>query len=471
MPSRSFTYRFEAIDAFSRVADRVTQSVEKMTLKADRLAAKAEKVGTAWKNAGGKLRSTGGDLSVLSVGIFAVGAAALKQAADFEQLGIAYDVLIGDTALAKETFQELTEYATKTPFKLKEVADAGKIMLAFKTPAEDVGDQLRMMGDLAAASGKPLTEFAMIFGKIKAKGKVTMEEVNQLAEKGVSVQSKLAEMTGKSGAEIAKMIAAGQVSAADIQVLLVEMTKEGSQFGGLAAKQAQSLGGIFSTLQGNMDIALAGIGEAISESIDLKGVLTKLSVWVERIAAGIKDFAKEHPGAMKMIIVFIGLVAVLGPLLLIVGQMAIAIGGLISLAGPIAAGFSAVAAAAGALAGFLGMSVGTLLIIPILIAAVIAAAVLLWKNWDTVTAAVGSGIDYVVSKLSFLTEGFDAIKGGFSKLGSLIGIGDEELAVSATSQTNVDINLSAPQGTVDSMQTKTTGAPTGQVGAAMTESL
>lgn len=486
MGSRSFTYRFEALDKFSRVSDKITASIEKTIVKADRLAAKADKVGESWQKAGNKMRNIGANLSVVSAGLGLLTRSALKQSASFEQLAISYEVMIGNTELAKETFAELTEFAKKTPFQLGDVARAGKILLAFKVPAEEVADQLRMMGDLASATGKPVSELAAIFGKIKGAGRLMGEHVLQLAERGIGIQAALMEEYSLTEEQAQKAITAGAVKAANVDVLLRRMTAAGSQFGGLAAKQAESLSGLFSTLQGNMDITLAALGDTISESIDLKGVIKGVSDFVEKLAGKIGAFAKEHPTITKYIVLFLGLGIVLGPLILIFGQLVLTVGGMIALAGPVAAGVSAIAGAFTFLATALGVTVGTLILIPLLIGAAIAAVVLLWKNWDTVTAMIGQGIDWVLGKLSFFTDAVSAVTGtigalfghfkeGISMAGETIsgitGFGDEELAVAATSQTNVDVTLSAPQGVVDAMQTTTTGAPTGNVGASMNERL
>lgn len=98
----------------------------------------------------------------------------------------------------------------------------------------------------------------------------------------------------------------------------------------------------------------------------------------ETIAPAIKSmaegFASMSPAGQKVVLAIAGIVAAIGPLLVIFGQMAIGISGLIGLFGG--------GAAAGGLAAVLTAITGPVGIAIAAIAALVAAGVAVYKNWD-----------------------------------------------------------------------------------------
>ena len=58
-----------------------------------------------------------------------------------------------------------------------------------------------MLGDIAAASGNSISEIAAAFSKVQAKGKVELENLNQLAERGIPIFAELKKVTGDANME------------------------------------------------------------------------------------------------------------------------------------------------------------------------------------------------------------------------------------------------------------------------------
>lgn len=94
------------------------------------------------------------------------------------------------------------------------------------------------------------------------------------------------------------------------------------------------------------------------------------------------------PETQKMIEIAGLVVASIGPLLMIIGSLASAIGSIITIAPMIGTAFSA-------LIGPIGIVIG-------IIAALIAIGVLLYKNWDKIKAAAGALKNWVVEKFTAL---------------------------------------------------------------------
>lgn len=140
-----------------------------------------------------------------------------------------------------------------------------------------------------------------------------------------------------------------------------------SNAGGAASQMAETQ---LDNMAGSLTLlksALEGAGIAISDV--LAPVVRKIADFITNL---VTKFNELSPTAQKIIVVIGTIVAAIGPLLLIFGTLASSIGsiiGLVGVIGPIIAGLS--------------VPFGAIVAI---IAGVVAAGVLLYKNWDTIKA-------------------------------------------------------------------------------------
>lgn len=210
----------------------------------------------------GKL-AVGGGLLALAGGAAAAAVGIVKMGVGMEQTRVAFRTMIGDVAKADAVLEGLQEFSNKTPFKNSEVIGAGKTLLSFGVAAEEVQSALRMIGDAAAGTGKPLNEMAAIFGKAFAKGKADSETLNQLSEAGVPIVKVLGKMYGKTGEEIYKMASQGKITSQVLTDAFKTMTGEGGVFQDMMARQADTVGGKWSTVVGKLELTAAKIGELL----------------------------------------------------------------------------------------------------------------------------------------------------------------------------------------------------------------
>lgn len=187
----------------------------------------------------------------------------LRIAAAAEQSNIAFNTIIKDMDRTKQLIQELNTFSVKTPFEPVEVRKAGQDLLAFQNAVEDIPTIIKFLGDTAAGTGARLGELVLVFNKIKAAGKLTGETFLQLAERGANVQPVLADMLGKTTAEIQEMQRKGQISFDLVVKAFQKMTGEGGIFFGAMEKQSESLTGKLSTLTGGFNDVKEQIGTAL----------------------------------------------------------------------------------------------------------------------------------------------------------------------------------------------------------------
>lgn len=215
-----------------------------------------------------------GVIAGVGVALGALGLASVKAAGQMEQTRIAFTTLLKDGEKAKSFLSELEKFAASTPFELPGVLDASKRLLAFGFSAEQVIPILTAVGDSAAALGigeEGIQRLTLAIGQMQAKGKVSAEEMLQLAEAGVPAWEMLANKIGTDIPTAMDKASKGQISAAEgIQAVISGMN---SKFGGMMEQQAQTVNGIMSNIQDSVSQTMVVIGDELIEAFDIKAAL------------------------------------------------------------------------------------------------------------------------------------------------------------------------------------------------------
>jgi|GEM_PF-2345897 len=181
---------------------------------------------------------------------------------EFQKTEIAFSTMLGSQQKAKDLMKDMIELAATTPFSLQEVTEGAKQLLAFQVPAEEVTDTLKRMGDIAAGLSIPLGRIQLVFGQVRAKGKLMGDDLRQFTEAGVPMLAELGRQLGKTQAEISDMVSGGQISFDHVKKVLFDMTDAGGMFFNLMEKQSASLTGKISNLQDEFEQILNKIGES-----------------------------------------------------------------------------------------------------------------------------------------------------------------------------------------------------------------
>ncbi len=155
---------------------------------------------------------------------------------------------------------DMQQFAAKTPFEFPELIQASQRLMAMGFAAKDVKPTLTAVGDAVAALGgnsETVGRVTTALGQIQAKGRASADEMLQLTQAGIPAWQMLAEKIGVSIPEAMKMAEKGQIDATTtINALTEGMTK---RFGGMMAKQSQTLQGLWSTAKDTAAQAAASI--------------------------------------------------------------------------------------------------------------------------------------------------------------------------------------------------------------------
>ena len=175
---------------------------------------------------------------------------------------IGFSTLLGDTA-GQQMMDKIDDFAKTTPFKTSGVISNVQKMMAYGWDVNRVIEDMETIGDAAAATGRGdqgLESIVYALSEIRSKGKLSTQELNQLASAGIKAKAYLAEGLGYGTSDegMKKLAAAledGAIGANQAIDLILEGMKE---FDGMMDRMGtQTVEGLKSTLEDTFEINVA----------------------------------------------------------------------------------------------------------------------------------------------------------------------------------------------------------------------
>ena len=122
---------------------------------------------------------------------------------------VSFSTLLGESD-AQKMMDDLDAFARKSPFDTTGVISNAQKMIAMGWDSENLIEDMEILGDAAASTGnlnQGLESIVRAMAQIKTKGRLSTEELNQLAEAGINAKAMLAEQMGYGTGDegIAKM--------------------------------------------------------------------------------------------------------------------------------------------------------------------------------------------------------------------------------------------------------------------------
>ena len=226
--------------------------------------------------------------------------------AEFEQYMTSFEVLLQSAEKAESMMKDLNKFGADTPFELPDVTEAAQKLSSFGVAEEEVMLRLQQLGDLSGGNAEKLERITSAYGKMHAKGKVSLEELNMLTEAGVPILKELANQYGVTEQALFKMITDGKVNIDGINKSINAMTGEGGQFFGMMEKQSQTMTGLLSTLSDNVNMFARDVGSETFEY--LKEELIDLMNTIQQMNedGSLKEMAGEIGSDVANAVTFVG---------------------------------------------------------------------------------------------------------------------------------------------------------------------
>lgn len=195
------------------------------------------------------------------------GKAAVDAAAQIETYQATLETMLGSRDAARDRMEEYKDIAKITPFGLEDVVEGGNQLQAIGRYSRE---NLEMLGDLAAASNKPMEQVMNAYAKLATGQK---GEASRMFQDLLISRNDWIEATGKGVSKSGELLA----STEEMMAALPKIMKS-KGFYGMMAKQAETAAGKTS----NLEDAVFGLHTAIGERLTPK---TKaVTTWLTKMA-------------------------------------------------------------------------------------------------------------------------------------------------------------------------------------------
>jgi tape measure domain-containing protein len=308
------------------------------------------------QRSGRKMAELGGRLSAaITLPILAIGGASLKIAGDMQALKMGMESMMGSAEAAKVEIAKLRKEALKPGLNFEQALKGSVRLQAVGVDADIARRALAGFGNalaLVGGTGEQLDGVTLALSQIAAKGKISAEEINQLAERVPQIRSILKGAFGTADTEELQKLGIGFEEF--VAKSIIELEK---------LPKAQS--GIKNSIE-NTKLALQEAAAVIGER--LFPIFEKISAVVLKVA---NTFSNLPVNIQDNIIQFGLLAAAMGPVLSVMGSLKIAAG---TMAGSFATAINMIKGAFTLLLGPIGLVVAAVAAIGVAIIADIGPA-------------------------------------------------------------------------------------------------
>jgi tape measure domain-containing protein len=192
------------------------------TVELDRLGAAGGRTATSMSSVERASKNLMGVFAGLGLGAFAKDILATNR--EMESLRASLLSVTGSSRVATSAFDSMKQLAKETPFEIKGLTQSFIVLqnMGIK-PTHQVMDALTNQAAKLGGSQETLTSIVMQLGQAHSKGKLQMQDMHILMERGVPVMKLLTEVTGKNSAELMKMSEKGTLTNDIIDKMIIKM--------------------------------------------------------------------------------------------------------------------------------------------------------------------------------------------------------------------------------------------------------
>lgn len=268
-----------ALPAISAGAQKAAYGVGLLIGKTIRLTAQMGLAAVKWGALG----------AVAAGGVFARGV--IATASQFEQFQVILENTEGSAAKAQAAMDWVRKFAASTPYELADVMDAFVKLKSYGI--EPTNGALEALGNMAAGMGKDLGQAVEMLADAQT------GEFERLKEFGIKASQAGGKVTltyFKAGKEVKKT----GIALKDVGTAITTIAND--KFGGMMARQSQTLAGIWSNLKDQVSGFMLLIGNGVAPQ--LKAKLNELLAWANKVAADgrLKKWADDIAGKMNELV-------------------------------------------------------------------------------------------------------------------------------------------------------------------------
>ena len=254
----------------------------------------AQRSAMRMSNTGTVLAVAGGSLATAAV---VMGKSWLTAAGDMQATRTGFATMLGSMDAAKAKIGELQKFAADTPFDFAQSAKGAQRLLATGIAADKLVPTMRAVAGAVAAAGGSTEEFLGVLtavGQIKSKGKLDLEELNQIKERGIDLQFLQKELG---------------LTAAQMQNLGNQKIDADTAIGALVSGFDKKFGNALNEAAGNYNNAESNFSDSLQQFKTVAGesllpMATEALQGLTHLVEKGTEFIGLHPGFSRFVILF-----------------------------------------------------------------------------------------------------------------------------------------------------------------------
>lgn len=223
----------------------------------------------------------------------------LALAGQMEQANITFETLLGNAEKARSMLDFLFKFAERTPLQFGPIREWGQQLLQWGFSAERIPELMNAIASAASAMPDPEVAGSGItraLGQMRLRGRVLMEEINQLQDQGVPALEMLAKGYGVTTNEIINWmergvrpaVLAGKQLRGGIDIIVEGLT---GRYGNMLERQSKTLLGLWSTIKDIVSLRFVlPWGQGLAEGV--QPVLMDLVDWFEKNKQQVADIGQ-----------------------------------------------------------------------------------------------------------------------------------------------------------------------------------
>lgn len=274
-----------------------------------------------------KAESIGKDLTTrISLPLGLLGGAAVKAFGDFEKLSKGLEAITGDAKIAEAQFKRLQVIAQNPGIALEQAIKGSIALQSVGFSAANAEAALLQFSKAVTLSGGTADDLDGVVRQIvqiNSKGKILAEDFNIIRERVPAIGIALQDAFGTQNIEAIRETG---ISTQEFTGRLIQAISQNEKFQAVQGGVSNAI----DNFQQSLRASLATLGRSISESVNLTGILERLSGFINRVS---ENFANLNPQTQKFIVIAGAVAAAIGPVL-------VAIGSLVKILPLLSAGFS-----------------------------------------------------------------------------------------------------------------------------------
>lgn len=211
-------------------------------------------------------------------------------------------VMTGSIDEASKAWDRMEEFAAKTPFQLKELTSQMPALLRLGFSVEELIPAMNALGNATKGTGANMEGVTRALTQMAMKGKVSGEEMLQLAENNIGAWQILADKLGVDIPTAMKLAEYGMIDGlTGAKLLLAGM---GEQFDGLMEKSSHTFEGLKSTIEDTWDSIRLTLMEPVVEVLTEKMQLLVDFLESDTFESALDGFAEMWGQAFRKIMAF-----------------------------------------------------------------------------------------------------------------------------------------------------------------------